>query len=400
MGGRASNAQYQYTLQSSSLADLREWAPKLAEALKANKTITDVNSDQQDSGHETFVQVDRDTAARMGVDMVQVASTLYDAFGQRQVSVIYNDLNQYRVILEASRALTEDPRGLEAIHIGVTDSAAATTNAATNAITASGRTAASSGAAVSMSAAAMVPLSGIATFRTQSTPLSVNHQGLFAATTVSFNLGEGKALSDATAAIEKARQSIGMPASVRGGFQGTAKVFAESMRNQPILVLGALLAVYIVLGMLYESLIHPITILSTLPSAGVGALIALRLAGADLDIMGMIGIILLIGIVKKNAIIMIDFAVDAERTQNLSPREAIYRACLLRFRPIMMTTAAALLGALPLAFGFGEGSELRRPLGLAIVGGLLFSQLMTLFTTPVIYLYFDRFSLWCKRKRA
>jgi multidrug efflux pump len=412
MGGRAANAQYQYTLQSDSLSDLRAWTPKLAEALKRGEAVSDVNSDQQDAGYEVDVVVDRDSAARMSLNAAQIDNTLYDAFGQRQVSVIYDSLNQYHVVMEVAPEFWQSPESLKDIYISTTggnlSGTAATSgirspaarNAAINALAASGRTSASTGFAVSTSPGTMIPLSAIASFENNATPLMVNHQGHFASATVSFNLPVGKSLGDATKAIDDAARSIGMPSNVRGSFQGMAQVFKQSLGNQPILILGALLAVYIVLGILYESLIHPLTILSTLPSAGVGAVVALLLCHAPFDIMGLIGVILLIGIVKKNAIMMIDFALDVQRTQGLTPQQAIYRACLLRFRPIMMTTMAAMLGALPLAIGFGEGAELRRPLGISIVGGLVVSQLLTLFTTPVIYLYLDRYSRWWKRKWA
>jgi multidrug efflux pump len=411
MGGRASNAQYQYTLQSDSLDDLRQWAPKLANELKTDKDLSDVNSDQQDAGYETDVTVDRDTASRLGLTAAQIDNNLYDAFGQREVSTIYNPLNQYHVVMEVAPQFWQSTETLKQLYIstsggsvsGTEATGAALTgvaqNAQTNAIAVSGNGSASTGAAISTSVETMVPLAAISATSTSATPLSVNHQGHFAATTISFNLPPGKSLSDATAAIGDAMRKIGMPSTVRGSFQGTAQVFQQSLANEPILILAAIFAVYIVLGILYESLIHPITILSTLPSAGVGAVAALMICHVQFDIMGMIGIILLIGIVKKNAIMMIDFALYAERTQNLSPHDAIYRACLLRFRPIMMTTMAAMLGALPLAIGFGEGSELRRPLGIAIVGGLLVSQMLTLFTTPVIYLYLDRASLWWRNRK-
>jgi multidrug efflux pump len=411
VGGRSANAQYQYTLQSDTLSDLERWAPKLTDALKKQPDLTDVNSDQQNRGYDTYITIDRDTASRLGLNALQIDNTLYDAFGQRQVSVIYNALNQYHVVMEVAPPFWQNPETLNEMYVstvGGSVSATAQTsatltgaaaNAQTNAIAAAGKTSASTGSAISTAAEPMVPLSAFAAFSTASTPLAVNHQGHFAATTISFNLPAGKSLSDATAAIAAASQSIQMPSTVTGSFQGTAQVYQQSLSNEPILITAALLAVYIVLGVLYESLIHPITILSTLPSAGVGAVAALMLCHVDFDIMGMIGVILLIGIVKKNAIMMIDFALDAERTHGLPPEQAIYRACLLRFRPIMMTTMAALLGALPLAIGFGEGSELRRPLGISIVGGLLVSQLLTLFTTPVIYIYLDRAGLWFKNRR-
>ena len=357
--------------------------------------------------------IDRDTASRLGLNATQIDNTLYDAFGQRQVSVIYNPLNQYHVVMEVAPEFWQSPETLKEVYVSTTGGAlsgteatssgsnlsAAAENAQTNAIAAAGHTCASTGAAISTSAETMIPLAAISSLSTDATPLAVNHQGHFAATTISFNLPPGKSLSDATTAITNAMRSIGAPANIHGSFQGTAQVFQQSLANEPILIAAALLAVYIVLGVLYESLIHPITILSTLPSAGVGAVAALMICHVDFSIMSMIGVILLIGIVKKNAIMMIDFALEAERGQNLTPHQAIYRACLLRFRPIMMTTMAALFGALPLAIGFGEGSELRRPLGISIVGGLLVSQLLTLFTTPVIYLYLDRAGRWWKERK-
>ena len=411
-GGRSSGAQYQYTVQSDSLTDLHIWAPKLADALKQDTSvIVDVNSDQQDAGYETDVIIDRDSASKLGLNATQIDNTLYDAFGQRQVSVIYNPLNQYHVVMEVAPEFWQSPETLKEVYISTSGGAVSGTqatsavlgataaNAQTNAIAAAGHTSASTGAAISTSAEKMIPLAAISTLSTNPTPLSVNHQGHFAATTVSFNLAAGKSLGEATQVINDTMRKIGVPANVRGSFQGTAQVFQQSLANEPILILAALLAVYIVLGILYESLIHPLTILSTLPSAGVGAVLALMLCHIDFSIMSMIGVILLIGIVKKNAIMMIDFAISAQRTQGLTSHQAIYRACLLRFRPIMMTTMAALFGALPLAIGFGEGSELRRPLGISIVGGLLVSQLLTLFTTPVIYIYLDRFGLWWKTRR-
>jgi multidrug efflux pump len=424
-GGRQSNAQYQYTLQADSLADLTEWSPKILAALQGVPELTEVNSDQQNKGLEVDLVIDRDTAARFGINAAQIDNTLYDAFGQRQVSTIYNPRNQYHVIMEVAPKYWQSPEMLKEIYvstsggsvggtqatnavagtvrgIGQTTSAAAIAadtarNLANNAIANSTHGATSTGAAVSTNAETMVPLAAFTHFGPGSAPLGVNHQGLFVATTISFNLRAGASLSDAVTAINAAMTRIGVPVSIHGTFQGTARVFQESLANEPFLILAAIIAVYIVLGVLYESYVHPITILSTLPSAGVGAVLALMVFHTEFSIIALIGVILLIGIVKKNAIMMIDFALDAERTQALSSRDAIFQACSLRFRPIMMTTMAALLGALPLAIGFGEGSELRRPLGIAIVGGLVVSQVLTLYTTPVVYLYLDRFRLWSKR---
>jgi multidrug efflux pump len=364
VGGRPSNAQYQYTLQADKIADLREWEPRIRGALMQSPMLADVNTDQQDKGLQTTLVIDRDAAARLGLSMNLIDSTLNDLFGQRQVSTIYNPLNQYHVVMEAAPQYWQSPETLKNVFVIAPGNI-------------------------------QVPLASFAHYEPTATPLAVNHQGQFAAATLSFNLPPNVSLSDATGAINDAMQKIGVPTSVHGSFQGTAKAFQDSLSTQPVLVLTALLAVYIVLGILYESLIHPLTIISTLPSASVGAMLALLAFGSELSIIAMIGIILLIGIVKKNAIMMIDFAILAERRDGLSPRDAIYQACLLRFRPIMMTTFAALLGALPLAIGFSDGSEFRRPLGIAVVGGLVLSQLLTLYTTPVVYLYLDRFRLWC-----
>ena len=420
VGGRQANAQYQFTLQADSLPDLYTWGPRLTEALKADSSvITDVDSDQQQRGLQVNLTIDRDAAARLGVSTRSISATLYDAFGQRQVSTIYNALNQYHVVMEVSPEYWESPEGLKDIYVstsggaisgaqatgaivsaappttqtqaGAIDPAQAVRNQRTNQIAVSGRGSASTGAAVSTTPETMVPLSSVTRYEFGTTPLAVNHQSLFVASTISFNLVPGKTLSAAIAHVNGVMSEIGMPASIHGSFQGTARAFQQSTSNQLLLVLAALAAVYIVLGILYESYIHPITILSTLPSAGIGALLALKFAGVEFSIIAMIGVLLLIGIVKKNAIMMIDVALERERNEGLDPRVAIYEACLLRFRPILMTTMAAILGALPLALGYGEGAELRRPLGISIIGGLIVSQILTLYTTPVIYLYLDRF---------
>ena len=426
VGGRQSNAQYQYTLHADTISDLNEWAPKILAALQQLPELTQVNSDQQNKGLETDLVIDRDTAARLGITASQIDNTLYDAFGQRQVSTIYSARNQYHVIMEVAPQYWQDPETLKDVFVSTsggavggvqgtnavagtvkgtgqtsataTVAADAARNQSSNALGNTGRGAVSTGSAVSASAEKMVPLSAFTTFGPGSTPLAISHDGLFVATTMSFNLAPGASLSDAVTAVGNAMNRIGVPATIHGNFQGTAQAYQQSIANEPYLIAAALVAVYIVLGILYESYIHPITILSTLPSAGVGAILALLVFRTEFSIIALIGVILLIGIVKKNAILMIDFALDAERRRGLSSREAIYQACLLRFRPIMMTTMAALLGAIPLATALGEGSELRRPLGIAIVGGLIVSQMLTLYTTPVIYLYLDRFSLWCRRR--
>jgi len=427
VGGRASNAQYQYTLQGSTLEELNEWTPKIAAALQHDPNLADVNSDQQNKGLESNLVIDRDAAARLGITVSQVDNTLYDAFGQRQVSTIYVARNQYHVIMEVAPRYWQNPETLKDVYISKSgasvggsqstnavagtvvapgNSSAATAanaqaarNQATNSIGATGKGVASTGSAVSTSSETMIPLSAVASFKEGATPLAVNHQGLLVANTISFNLPPNVSLSTAVASIEATMNRIGVPATIRGTFQGTAKAFQDSLSNQPFLILAALVTIYIVLGVLYESYVHPLTILSTLPSAGVGALLALMAFKTEFSIMALIGVILLIGIVKKNAIMMIDFALEAERKRGLEPLEAIREACLLRFRPIMMTTMAALLGATPLAIGVGEGGELRQPLGIAIVGGLILSQVLTLYTTPVIYLYLDRFRLWAQRVR-
>jgi multidrug efflux pump len=366
MGGRGARTQYQYTLQDANLAELNQWAPRVFDTLKALPELRDVASDQQTNALQLSLEVDRDIASSLGVSLQAVDGTLYDAFGQRQVATMYTQLNQYRVVLEAKPGLAGQPVALDNMYVHSQNGA-------------------------------LVPLSVFAHWAPSRTSLSISHQGQFPAITLSFNLAPEKSLSQALDAIHSAESRIGLPAGVVASPQGTAKAFVDSLSNQPTLILAALLAVYIVLGVLYESLIHPVTILSTLPSAGVGALLALMLMHTEFSIIALIGVILLIGIVKKNAIMMIDFALQAEREQGLPTRDAIFQACLLRFRPIMMTTMAALLGGLPLALGHGTGSEMRRPLGIAIVGGLLLSQMLTLFTTPVVYLTLDRFS---RRRRG
>jgi multidrug efflux pump len=418
-GARQSNAEYQYTLLGDDSHEIYDWTPKLLEALQHSPDLVDVNSDQQQKGLETDLVIDRYSAARVGLTPSQIDNTLYDAFGQRQVSTIYSALNQYHVVMEVAPRYWQSPETLNDLYVstyGGSPSDTATTNAvpgtvvatttgtvapsgaasataptssqnlATNSIANSGRGVTSSGAAVSTALETMVPLAAFTHYGPGATALAVNHQGLFVASTLSFNVRPGKSLSDADAAIREAVSEIHMPPSIHGTFAGTAQVFSQSLQDQPMLILAALLAVYIVLGMLYESFVHPITILSTLPSAGVGAVLALILFNTEFTIIALIGVILLIGIVKKNAIMMIDFALEAERHEGLSPEQAIFKACLLRFRPIMMTTVAALLGALPLALSFGNGAELRRPLGISIVGGLIVSQVLTLYTTPVVYL--------------
>ena len=397
MGGRASNAQWQFTLQADDLAELRTWEPKVRKALSDLPMLADVNTDQQDKGISTFVTIDRDTAARLHVTPQLVDATLNDAYGQRQVSTIYAPLNQYHVVMEAAPRYWQNTDSLSNLWLSVPAAAATATGVPATPAGAAGASVTPASLVTSGTPPAQVPLSAVARYAPSTQSLAVNHQGQFAASTISFNLVPGVSLSDATKAIEGAMAQSGAPSTVQGSFQGTAKAFQQSLSSQPILILTALATLYVVLGILYESTIHPITILSTLPSAGVGALLALMAFGSEFSVMAMIGVLLLVGIVKKNAIMMIDFALEAERSQGLEPREAIRQACLLRFRPIMMTTLAALLGALPLALGGGEGSELRRPLGISIVGGLAVSQLLTLYTTPVVYLYMDRFRLWLNR---
>ncbi|HEV2500435.1 MAG TPA: efflux RND transporter permease subunit, partial [Terriglobia bacterium] len=359
VGGRRANSEYQYTLEDQDLDELNHWAPRLETRLESLPGLRDVSSDQQNHGLETVVAIDRDTASRLGITSAMIDNTLYDAFGQREVSTLYTPINEYHTVMEVDPAFQQNPDALKTIFVR----------------SASG---------------AEVPLSAFAHFTSSTTTLAVNHQGQFPAVTLSFNLAPGVSLGQAVPAIEEAQREIGMPDSVHASFQGTAQAFQVSLRNEPLLILVALISVYIVLGILYESLVHPLTILSTIPSAAVGAILALLIFHIELSVIALVGIILLIGIVKKNAIMMIDFALAAERQEGKSPADAIYEACLLRFRPILMTTMAAMLGALPLALFSGMGSEFRKPLGITIVGGLILSQTLTLYTTPVVYLFFDQ----------
>ncbi|MGA2999711.1 MAG: efflux RND transporter permease subunit [Bradyrhizobium sp.] len=419
VGGRASNARYQYTLQGPSLDELIEWSQKIVAALQRESTLAEVNSDLKNGALEFRLAIDRDAAARLGITVGQIDNTLYDAFGQRQVSTIYLDRSQYHVIMEVAPRFWQNPETLRDVYIStsgasvsgsqatnavagtvvsqattmvaVAANAQAARNLANNSIGQTGNGVVSTGSAVSTSPETMIPLSAVASFTEGAALLSVNHQGLLAATTISFNLLPHVSLSTAVATIEAVMNRIGVPATIRGSFQGTAKAFLDSLAKQPYLIVAALVTIYIVLGVLYESYIHPLTVLSTLPSAGVGALLTLMAFDTEFSVMALIGVILLMGIVVKNAIMMIDFALEAERKRGLSSIDAIREACLLRFRPIMMTTMAAVLGAFPLAFSFGEGSELRQPLGISIIGGLVLSQALTLYSTPVIYLYLNSF---------
>ena len=426
-GGRSSDATYQYSILTDTLSDVDKWAPKIMAALENVPELQDVNSDREERGLEVALSIDRATAARLGISASQIDSTLYNAFGQRQVSTIYNDLNQYHVVMGVAPEFWQSPETLKDLYVSTSGgaisgtqatgavagttviSSAATQTAADvaadssrnqqlNALTTSAGGGVSTGSAVSTRVSKMVPLAAFSSFGPSTTPISVHHQGPFVATTFSFNLPPNVSLGTATAAIQRTMANLHVPLSLHGEFAGNARLFSQSVGGEPLLVLAAIIAVYIVLGVLYESYVHPWTILSTLPSAGVGAVMALLITGTEFSLLALIGVILLIGIVKKNAIMMIDFALAAERERGLSSRDAIYEACQMRFRPIMMTTFAAILGALPIAIGFGSGAGFRQPLGISIVGGLIVSQLLTLYTTPVVYLYMDRWRLRAKRR--
>ena len=386
-GGRSSNSTYQYTLKSDNIADLRKWATRLSDQMKSHEALTDVDTDQQENGVEAMVTVDKDTASRLGITSRDVDNALYNGFGQRQVATIYGDINQYKVIMEVAPRYRQSPEALKDIYVPARATGVGTT---ISTLVNPALRDQSTGQALSNTGSIMVPLSAIAKFSESAKASSVNHQDGELATTVSYNLAEGFTLQQGQDAVKQAEAEIGLPNNVRGSFQGTARTAQESQGQQPLLILAALVVIYIVLGILYESLVHPITVLSTLPSAGVGAVLALMIFKLDFSIIALIGVFLLIGIVKKNAILIIDFAIDAERSRGLSAIDAVREACLLRFRPILMTTLAAILGALPLAIGFGEGAELRRPLGIAIIGGLVASQLLTLLTTPVVYVLLDK----------
>jgi multidrug efflux pump len=421
IGGRQSLSQYQFTLQADDTSQVLAWTPRLVEALRKCPELTDLNSDQQQNGLQADLKIDRLTMSRFGLLPSAVDNTLYDAFGERQVSTIYNAMNQYAVVMEVAPEYWQNPDTLKKLYVSTSGQIASGTqssnavsgtftggsnsnarngssnsarNQATNAIAARGRSSASSGAAVTTQVESMIPLAAFSHYEFDHAPLSVNHQGLFVASAISFNLAPEYSLSDAVTAIRKTIDQIQMPGAIHGTFAGTADAFQSSLKDEPILILAALAAVYVILGILYESYIHPLTILSTLPSATLVALIALLLFNMEFSIIAMLGMILLIGIVKKNAIMMVDFALQAERDEHLTSYDAICQASLVRFRPIMMTTFAAILGALPLVIAGGAGSELRRPLGVSIIGGLVISQILTLYTTPVIYLYLDRLRLW------